>query len=111
MASTLELVLLYLVAAFFIGKYIGTVWAIVVVVGLAISFSASIWVIEAQATLLSSMVSILRRARLRAEIEDLQATRVKLVEKVRTLADQYANPDAPRMFSAPDFAEKATPQG
>ncbi len=109
-ASITLLPLLYLVAAFFIGKYIGTVWAIVVVVGLAISFSASILVIEAQATLLVSMVSILRETRLRAEIEDLQAIRVNLVERVRTLADQYSNPDMSRMFTAEDFAENATPQ-
>lgn len=103
-AAITLLPLLYLVAAFLIGKYFGTAWAIVVVVGLTISFSASIWVIEAQATLLVSMVSILRRTRLRAEIEDLQATRTKLVEKVRVLADRYADPDTPRMFSSRDFA-------
>ena len=109
-ASLTLLPLLYLVAAFFIGKFIGTAWAIVIVIGLTVSFSASIWVMEAQATLLASMVSILRQARLRSEIEDLQATRVKLVTKVRALADQYAEPGTPRMFSSEDFAENATPQ-
>jgi len=102
-AAITLLPLLYLVAAFLIGKTFGAFWAILVVVALTISFSASIWVIEAQATLLLSMVSILRRTRLRAEIEDLQAMRVQLVEKVRALANRYADPDMPRMFSSKDF--------
>ncbi|MDH5621076.1 MAG: hypothetical protein OEY74_03260, partial [Gammaproteobacteria bacterium] len=109
-ASITLLPLLYLVAAFFIGSHFGAVWAIVAVVGLTISFSASILVIEAQATLLVSMVSILRETRLRAEIEDLQATRLKLVDRVRTLADQYADPETPRMFSGRDFVGQPTLQ-
>ncbi len=103
-ATMALLPLLYLAAAFLIGNYFGPVWAIVAVIGLTVSFSASIWVIEAQATLLASMVSILRRTRLRAEIEYLQATRTKLVETVRTLANRYEDPDNPRMFSDHDFA-------
>jgi len=70
-AAIALLPLLYLLAAFFIGNYFGAVWAVVAVVGLTISFSASIWVIEAQATLLTSMVSILRRTRLRAWTDSL----------------------------------------
>jgi len=103
-ASMALLPILYLLAAFLIGNYFGTVWAIVAVVGLTISFSASIWVIEAQATLLASMVSILRRTRLRAEIEDLHATRAELVEKVRFMVERGYDLDEPRMFSEKDFA-------
>jgi len=103
-ATIALLPLLYLLAAYFIGNYFGTVWAIVAVVGLTISFSASIWVIEAQATLLTSMVSILRRTRLRAEIENLQERRQKLVEQVRQLVDRFADPGKPRLFSDRDFA-------
>jgi len=103
-AAIALLPLLYLLAAFFIGNYFGAVWAVVAVVGLTISFSASIWVIEAQATLLTSMVSILRRTRLRAEIEDLQALRLKLVEQIRQLVDRFIEPGQPRLFSDKDFA-------
>jgi 1-acyl-sn-glycerol-3-phosphate acyltransferase len=103
-ASMALLPMLYLLVAFLIGSYFGTVWAILLVVGLTISFSASIWVIEAQATLLASMVSILRRTRLRAEIEDLHATRAELVEKVRLMVDRGYDLDEPRMFSEQDFA-------
>ncbi len=103
-ASMALLPMLYLLVAFLIGSYFGTVWAILLVVGLTISFSASIWVIEAQATLLASMVSILRRTRLRAEIEDLHTTRAELVEKVRLMVDRGYDLDEPRMFSEQDFA-------
>jgi 1-acyl-sn-glycerol-3-phosphate acyltransferase len=106
-ASMALLPILYLLAAFLIGSYFGMVWAIVAVVGLTISFSASIWVIEAQATLLASMVSILRRTRLRAEIENLHATRADLVEKVRQMVDRGYDLDEPRMFSEQDFAATA----
>jgi len=103
-ASMALLPILYLLAAFLIGSYFGTVWAIIAVVGLTISFSASIWVIEAQATLLASMVSILRRTRLRAEIEDLHATRAELVEQVRLMVDRGYDRNKPRLFTDQDFA-------
>jgi len=103
-ATMALLPLLYLVAAFLIGSYFGMVWAFVAVVGLTISFSASIWVIEAQATLLASMVSILRRTHLRAEIESLHAARADLVKKVRRIVEQNYDLDKPRMFSGQDFA-------
>jgi hypothetical protein len=103
-AAITLLPLLYIVVAFLIGNYFGTAWAIIAVLGLTISFSASIWVIEAQATLLASMVSILKRTRLRAEIENLQARRLSLVEQVRELADRFSDPDKARLFSNQDFS-------
>ncbi len=103
--STMALLpVLYLVTGYVIGHFFGIAWAIIVVIGLTISFSASIWVIEAQATLLVSMVSILRRTRLRAEIESLHAARAELVQKVRLLADRYSDAAKPRLFSDEDFA-------
>jgi 1-acyl-sn-glycerol-3-phosphate acyltransferase len=103
-ASLALLPTLYLLVTFLIGSYFGTIWAIIAVVGLTISFSASIWVIEAQATLLASMVSILRRTRLRAEIEDLHTTRAELVEKVRQMVNRGYDLNEPRIFSDQDFA-------
>ena len=103
--ATLALLpVLYLLTALVIGKYFGPIWAIVVVVGLTISFSASIWVIEAQVMLLTSMVSILRRTRLRAEIDNLHQTRVQLVEQIRQIANRSYDRNKPRMFSDQDFA-------
>jgi hypothetical protein len=53
------------------------------------------------------MVSILRRTRLRAEIESLHEAREVLVRKVRAMADRYSDPDKPRIFSDKDFAISA----
>ncbi len=103
-ATMALLPILYLFVAYLIGSYFGTLWAVLAVVGLTVSFSASIWVIEAQATLLASMVSILRRTRLRAEIDNLHDTRAELVEKIRTMVDRYSDPEQPRIFSDQDFA-------
>ncbi len=102
-ASMALLPILYLVAALLIGSYFGAAWAIGAVVGLIFSFSASIWVIEAQASLLVSMLSILRRARLNLEIESLRETRRELVEHVRMLVDSNYDLDEPRIFSGRDF--------
>jgi 1-acyl-sn-glycerol-3-phosphate acyltransferase len=106
-ATMALLPIIYLIVALIIGKHFGAAWAIIAVIGLTISFSASIWVIEAQATLLTSMVSILRRTRLRAEIESLHEAREVLVRKVRAMADRYSDPDKPRIFSDKDFAISA----
>jgi 1-acyl-sn-glycerol-3-phosphate acyltransferase len=103
-ASLVLLPVLYLIAALMIGKAFGSVWAIALIVGMTVSFSASVWVVEAQATLLASMVSILRRTRLRAEIESLQERRRELVIQVRQLANQFADPEKPRLFVDQDFA-------
>ena len=103
-ATMALLPVLYLLVALLVGNYFGPAWAIAVVIGLTISFSASIWVIEAQATLLASMVSILRRTRLRAEIENLHAVRAELVEKIRMMVERNYDLDQPRMFSDEDFA-------
>ena len=104
-AAVALLPLLYLVAAFLIGNYFGLGWAIAAAVVFVISFSTSLWVIEAQATLLSSMASILRRTRLRSEIDDLHAIRAELVTTVRQLADRFADPDSPRIFSPDHFRQ------
>ena len=102
-AAVAILPLLYLITAFLIGSYFGLGWAIAAVIVFTISFSTSLWVIEAQATLLASMVSILRRTRLRAEIDDLQMTRERLVETVRELANKFADTSKPRIFTADDL--------
>lgn len=106
-AAVAVLPLLYVVAAFLIGNYFGLGWALFAVLVLAISFSTSLWIIEAQASLLASMISILRRTRLRAEIEDLQDTRRQLVTTVRGLANKFASRDKPRIFSDEELSGEA----
>lgn len=106
-AAIAVLPLLYIVAAFLVGNYFGFGWALLAVAVLAISFSTSLWLIETQATLLASMISILRRTRLRTEIQELRNTRSRLVARVRELANQFASPDKPRIFTPDELAATA----
>jgi hypothetical protein len=66
----------------------------------------SVWLIEAEAYLLASMVSILRRTRMRAEIDDLRATRSDLVTRVRELVALRTALEMQRIFEADDFGKR-----
>lgn len=105
-ATILLLPLLYLTIAVLVWNAFGFLWAIVAIAGLTFSFFASVRLIEAEASLLMSMVSILRLTRLRAELEDLRETRARLVEQVRKLVDRLADAETPRIFSSTDFSSR-----
>lgn len=104
-STTLLLPLIYLIIAVIVGINAGIWWAVIAVVALTISFSASVRLIEAEVGLLNSMLSLLKLTRLGSELDDLRATRVVLVEHVRTLAQRFADPDLPRMFTEQDFGQ------
>ena len=95
--------LLYILVGALVWLYAGPWWALGAIVMLSISFTASVWLIEAQAYLLLSIVSILRRTRLRAEIDSLREIRAGLVEQVRSLANKFADPAMERIFTDNDF--------
>ncbi len=105
LATILLLPLLYLVIAIIVGIYFGFWWAIVSVIALSFSFFASVRLIEAEAGLLNSMLSILRLARLGSDVDELRTDRAILVAKVRALAERLADPDVPRMFTEQDFSQ------
>ena len=105
-ATILLLPLLYLVIALTVWNLFGFWWAMGAVASLTMSFFVSVRLIEAEASLLMSMVSILRLTRLRAELEDLRATRVRLVQQVRRLVDRLADTQKPRIFSNTDFSSR-----
>lgn len=102
-ATILLLPLLYIAIAVFVGFQFGIGWAIVAVVGLAFSFFASVRLIEAEAGLFLSVLSVLRLARLGREVEDLRNTRAKLVSEVRGLVDRLVDPEVDRLFTEQDF--------
>ncbi len=106
LATISLLPLLYLVIAIVVGIYVGPWWALLAIVGLSLSFVASVRLLEAEAGLLLSMLSIFRLKRLGNDVNDLRATRASLVEKVRELVDQTANPDTQRMFTQDDFSQQ-----
>jgi hypothetical protein len=108
-STILLLPVIYLVIAILVGMSFGFGWALLAMVALSFSFVASVQLIEAEAGLLMSMLSVLRLARLGSEVEDLRTTRTALVNKVRTLADRLADPTMPRMFTADDFSQPGGP--
>lgn len=105
-ATILLLPILYIAVAIFVGVKFGFVWAIVVVLGLASSFSASVRLLEAEAGILASIISVARLARLGSDVAHLRETRAALVEVVRSMAEKYADPETPRMFTTQDFRQK-----
>ena len=102
-ATILLLPILYVAIAVFIGFQFGIWWALVAVVGLAFSFFASVRLIEAEAGLFLSVLSVLRLARLGREVEDLRSTRAMLVSEVRGLVDRLVDPEVDRLFTERDF--------
>ncbi len=107
LATILLLPILYLVIGVTVGMYFGTWWALLVMIVLPFSFIASVRLIEAEAGLLMSMLSLLRLARLGNEVEDLRTTRTALVNQVRAMAERLSDPTVPRMFTAEDFGQPA----
>lgn len=103
-ASILLLPLLYLAVAIFIGISFGLVWAVVILIVLSISFLASVRLLEAEAGLFMSILSMLRVARFGREVDDLRAARAKLVTKIRDRVERYADPNLERIFTVDDFS-------
>ena len=104
-STILLLPILYMVIAIIIGINFGLSWAFVAVIALLFSSFASVRLIEAEVSLLVSMLSVLRLTRLGSEIDDLRATRTILVGKVRALTDRLADPNMQRLFTNRDFSQ------
>ena len=102
-ATILLLPMLYGIIAVVIGINFGVWWSLFAVVALTFSFFASVKLIEAETSLLVSMLSVLRLTRLGSEVEDLRSIRAGLVERIRQLAERLADPDTQRMFTQDDF--------
>lgn len=109
-ATILLLPLIYLLIAVVVGLYFGGWWALAAMVTLSFSFIASVRIIEAEAGLLMSMLSVFRLARLGSEVEDLRATRAVLVNTIRGMVDRNVDPTMPRMFTHGDFNHPANSQ-
>jgi len=104
LATILLLPVMYIGIATFVGFSFGFWWALLAIVGLTLSFSASVQLVEAEASLLISMMSLLRLARLGSELDQLRATRKALVSKIRSRVKRTVDPDTQRMFTDEDFA-------
>jgi len=106
-STLLLLPLIYLGVAFMVGNAFGLVWGIATALLLPLSFLFSVRVIEAEAGLLISILSLLRVTRLPGDVAELREQRAELVAKIRKLADRLADPSQERVFGPGDFRNQA----
>ncbi len=102
-ATMLLLPILYLAVGIYVGVNFGAWWTLITIGVLSFSFLASLQILEAETSLLMSMVSILRLTRLSNDVDELRQIRSSLVEEVRVLVEQMADPAESRMFTQDDF--------
>ncbi len=107
-STILLLPLMYLAASIAVGVQFGLWWGIGLFVALPFSFIASVRIVEAEAGLLMSMVSILRLARLGRELDDLRVMRADLVKRIRDRVESHADADLERIFTKQDFSNDGT---
>ncbi len=103
LAAILLLPLLYLVVAILVGVNFGAWWALLAIVSLSFSFLASVRLLEAEAGLFLSMISVLRLTRLGSDVDDLRETRANLVRKIRERVDEATDANTRRLFTQEDF--------
>ena len=103
LSTILLLPVMYLIIASIIGVKYGWFWSVVAIITLAWSFFMSVRLIEAQASLFNSIMSLFRVTRLGDDVEDLRATRRSLVASVRDLAERFSDPEKARLFTQTDF--------
>jgi len=105
-ATILLLPLLYVAVAVLVGINAGPWWALLAIITLSFSFLASVRLLEAEAGLLLSMLSVLRLTRLGSDLDELRATRADLVTKIRERVDRTIDADTQRIFTQEDFGHK-----
>lgn len=105
--ATLALLpVLYLVLVFFVAVQAGGAWAAVMALLLFVSTLASVRLLEAEASLFLSTISMLRITRLDREITDLRERRRTLAARVRSMVDQRTPAGMQRLFDNIDFADE-----
>ena len=104
-ATILLLPVLYAAIAVFVGLTFGFWWAIATIAALTLSFFASVRLMEAEAGLFLSVISVFRLARLGRDVEELRETRADLVNRIRDRVERKANPETKRIFTDRDFSD------
>ncbi len=105
-ATILLLPVIYIAVATLVGLNFGWLIGLVTLVLLFLSFAASVRLLEAETNLLVSMLAVLRLARFSEDVKELREERAALVAQVRALADRFADPETPRMFTRDDFGRR-----
>jgi glycerol-3-phosphate O-acyltransferase/dihydroxyacetone phosphate acyltransferase len=103
-ATILLLPLIYAGVATVVGVWLGWPWGVLTLGALFFSFAASIRLLEAETSLLVSMLGVLKLARFSSEVAELRRVRADLVKQVRGLADRFADPSRARLFTRDDFS-------
>ncbi|NOR18861.1 MAG: hypothetical protein GQ538_02075 [Xanthomonadales bacterium] len=102
-ATIALLPVLYLMTATVVGMSFGFWWAVATFLMLPLSFFSSVRIIEAEAGLFVSMVSLLRLTRLGSEVDALRESRTELVETIREMVEERVEPETDRLFDEGDF--------
>lgn len=103
-STILLLPLMYLAVSITVGMQFGIWWGGALFVALPFSFLASIRLIEAEVSLLMSMLSIFRLARLDRELDDLRKVRADLVKRIRDRVEHRVDAEVDRIFTSRDFS-------
>lgn len=103
LAAILLLPLLYLAVAIVVGINFGPWWALLAILSLSFSFLASVRLLEAEAGLFLSMLSVLRLTRLGSDLDKLRDTRSDLVRQIRERVDHMTDENTKRLFTQEDF--------
>ncbi len=109
LATILLTPLAYLLAAIGAGALFGAWWGIATFVLLILTFFATTSVLALETSLLVSILSVFRLARLRNDVAELRDQRQQLVAQVRALVDKHVTPETERIFTAGDFGTSAEP--
>jgi 1-acyl-sn-glycerol-3-phosphate acyltransferase len=105
-STILLLPVIYVAAAILTGNAFGWMWGVVVLLVLPFSFFASVKILEAEAGLISSVVSLQRMLRFGDDMDRLGGTRAALVERIRDRVERQADPALERIFTRDDFASR-----
>lgn len=105
LAALLLTPLVYLLVAIVAGSMFGAWWGLVTFVVLVMTFFAMTSVLALETSLLTSMLSVFRLARLRGDVAELRDTRRQLVAQIRALVDKHVAPGTERIFTGDDFGQ------
>lgn len=108
-ATMLLTPLVYLLVAIVVGIFSGAFWGAVTFLILGLTFVATMSVLALETSMLISILSVFRLARLRRDVAELRETRRELVSRIRRLVDKHVEPGTERIFTASDFGRSTQP--
>lgn len=105
-AAALLTPFVYMLVAITAGVFFGAWWGLATFAVLGITFFATMSLLALETSLLLSMLSVFRLARLRGEVADLRNMRQQLVARVRAFVERHVEPGTERIFTTEDFISR-----